>query len=58
MKHCMSFAKGMGLGLVVGVAAATAFKCACHSNRKFRRNTSKAARAVSEIMDDLQALIN
>ena len=58
MKQCMSFTKGMGLGIVVGIAAVASHKCYCRKNKKFRHKTAKAAKAMSDIMDDIQALLN
>lgn len=58
MKHCMSFAKGVGTGMIAGIAAATAVKCMCSKNKSFSKRTHKAARAVSEIMQDIQDLLD
>lgn len=57
MKHCMSFAKGMGAGIVAGVTAAVAVRCACKNCRTLKRKTGKAARAMSDIMEDIQELL-
>ena len=54
----MSFAKGVGTGMIAGIAAATAVKCMCSKNKSFSKRTHKAARAVSEIMQDIQDLLD
>ena len=53
----MDFAKGMGAGIIVGLTAAGAVKYACQNNRKFRRTTGKATKAISQIMEDIQSLV-
>lgn len=53
----MSFAKGMGAGIVAGVTAAVAVRCACKNCRTLKRKTGKAARAMSDIMEDIQELL-
>ena len=58
MKNAMNFAKGMGAGIVAGMAMAGALKYAADHNRKFKRNTDKATKAMSNIIDDIQALLN
>lgn len=58
MKNAMNFAKGMGAGIVAGMAMAGAIKYAADHNRKFKRNTGKATKAVSDIIQDIQALLN
>lgn len=57
MKHCMSFAKGMGAGIVAGMAIAVAVKCVCMKSRKCKRYTNRAARTVSGLMEDIQELL-
>lgn len=58
MKHCMSFAKGMGAGIVAGMAAAATVSYVCKHNHKLCKKTTKAARALSDIMEDIQSLLN
>lgn len=58
MKNCMSFAKGMGAGIVTGMAMAATVKCICTKSKKMSKRTGKAARAVSQIMDDIQELLS
>ncbi len=58
MKNAMNFAKGMGAGIVAGMAMAGAIKYAADNNRKFKKTTNKATRAVSDIINDIQALLN
>ncbi len=58
MKHCMSFAKGMGMGMVAGIAVAATVKCVCKNNKSMKRKAGKTVRAVSDIIDDLQTLIS
>ena len=58
MKSCISFIKGMSLGVIVGVSAAAMFKYACQNNRKLRCKTTKATKAVSDIIEDIGNLIN
>ena len=57
MKTCMSFAKGIGTGMVAGIALAVTVKCMCQKNRKMERCTNRAARTVSDIMKDIQELL-
>ena len=42
MKNCMSFASGLGLGIILGVSAGAMCKCASKHSRKFRHKTAKA----------------
>ncbi len=58
MKQCMSFAKGMGMGIVAGIAVAASVKCMCQKNSKFRRKGGKAVKAISGMMSDLQELLD
>ncbi len=58
MKHCMSFAKGIGMGMVAGIAVAATVKCVCKNSKSMKRKAGKTVRAVSDIIDDLQSLIN
>ncbi len=58
MKSTMNFAKGLGLGMIAGVAAVATYKCMCKHNRKFAKKSNRAARAVSDIMEDIQDLLN
>ncbi len=57
MKQCMNFVKGMALGIVAGMAMAVTLKCMIDKNKKLCKKTDKAAKAVSEIMEDIQALL-
>lgn len=50
--------RGMGVGLAAGVAAAATVKCVCMKSKKFRKKTTKAARAVSDIMADIEQLLS
>lgn len=58
MKNTMCFMRGMGVGLAAGVATAAAVKCICMKSKKFRKKTTKAARAVSDIMSDIEQLLS
>ena len=58
MKHCMSFAKGMGMAIVAGIALSATVKCVCKNSRTLKKKAGKTARAVSEIVEDIQALLN
>lgn len=58
MKNTMCFMRGMGVGLAAGVAAAATVKCVCMKSKKFRKKTTKAARAVSDIMADIEQLLS
>lgn len=53
----MSFAKGFGAGMLASAAAAVTVKYVCKHNKKLRRKTGKAAKALSEIMEDIEELI-
>ncbi len=57
MKQCVSFAKGLGAGMAAGAVAAVAVHYACKNGKKLKRKTGKAARAVSDIMEDIQELL-
>lgn len=57
MRGCMNFAKGMGAGMVAGIALAVTVKCMCQKSRKMARYTNRAARTVSGIMEDIQELL-
>lgn len=54
----MSFAKGMGMGIVAGIALSATVKCVCKNSRTLKKKAGKTARAVSEIVEDIQALLN
>jgi hypothetical protein len=58
MKNCMSFASGLGLGIILGVSAGAMCKCASKHSRKFRHKTAKAKKAITDMVEDLQAIIN
>lgn len=58
MKNTMCFMRGMGIGLAAGMATAAAVKCVRMKSKKFRKKTTKAARAVSDIMEDIQQLLS
>ncbi len=58
MKQCLSFVKGMGAGIVLGMMSAGAIKYAGQHSRRFRKKTGKATKAISEIMEDIQALLD
>ena len=58
MKNTMCFMRGLGIGLAAGMATAAAVKCVCMKSKKFRKETTKAARAVSDIMEDIQQLLS
>ena len=53
----MSFAKGMIAGVMAGVALAVTVKCVCMKSRRCKRYTSRAARTVSGLMEDIQELL-
>lgn len=57
MKSCMSFTKGLGMGIVVGMAAAVTVKCVCSNNKKLCKRTGKAARTVSQVLENIQELL-
>ena len=58
MKSCMTFTKGLATGMIAGVAAVATYKCVCKHNRRFAKKSNRAARAVSDIMEDIQSLLN
>ena len=58
MKHCMNFAKGMGMGIVAGIALSATVKCVCRNSKTLKQKAGKTARAVSDIVSDIQALLN
>lgn len=57
MKSCKGFIKGLGTGMAAGIAVAVAVKCVCCKSKKLSKRTCKMARAVSDIMDDIQEMI-
>jgi hypothetical protein len=58
MKQTMNFVRGMGAGMVAGIAVAASVKCMCDKNKKLHKTTGRAAKAVSEIMGDIERLLN
>jgi hypothetical protein len=57
MKNGMNFIKGVGTGMVAGIAVAASVKCLCDKNKKFCKRTGKAVRTMSGIMEDIQELL-
>lgn len=53
----MNFIKGVGTGMVAGIAVAASVKCLCDKNKKLCKRTGKAARTVGGIMEDIQELL-
>lgn len=58
MKSCMTFTKGLGLGIVTGMAMAVTVKCVCSNNKNLSKRTGKAARTVSQIMENIEELLS
>lgn len=57
MKSCKGFIKGLGTGMAAGIAVAVAVKCICQKSKKFSKRTCKMARAVSDIMDNIEEMV-
>lgn len=57
-KHPMSFFKGMGLGLIVGAAAACTAKMMVKENRSLSKGSAKAMRAVGDFVDGIQTMFH
>lgn len=53
-KQTMSFVRGIGTGLVAGMALATVGTQMAKNNRGLRRRTNKTLHTVGELMDTMQ----
>ena len=57
MKSCISFIRGMGAGILAGMGIAVAVKCLCTNNKAMFKKTSKAARAMTDIISDIREML-
>lgn len=53
-KQTMNFVRGIGTGLVAGMALATVGSQMMKNNRGFRRRANKTLHTVGELMDNMQ----
>lgn len=54
----MGFVKGIGVGMIAGVAATMVGKQMLMNNRTLAKKTTKAVKAASNIMDDIHNLLS
>lgn len=57
MKSCISFVRGLGAGILAGMGIAVAVKCLCANDKAMCRRTSKAAKAMTDIISDIKEMI-
>ena len=57
-KDMMSFAKGMGAGMVVAGAAVVVGKVMLNNNKNLAKGSSKAIKAVSDFVDGVQTIFH
>jgi hypothetical protein len=57
-KSIMSFAKGMGAGMVVAGAAVVVGKVMMNNNKNLAKGSSKAIKAVSDFVDGVQTIFH
>ncbi|MVB11264.1 hypothetical protein CAFE_19720 [Caprobacter fermentans] len=55
-KQTMGFVRGIGTGLVAGMALATVGNQMMKNNRGFRKRANKTLHTVGELMDSMQYL--
>lgn len=55
-QQAMGFLKGMGAGILAGVAVAAIGSHMMQDNRGFRRRADKTMRGIGDILDSVQAL--
>lgn len=56
-KGTMNFVKGVGAGMVAGVVVAAVGSTVMSKNKPLAKTTKKAAKAVGNIIDDIQMMI-
>lgn len=54
----MGFVRGMGTGIVAGVAIAAVGSRMMHDNRGLRRRANKTMRTIGELMDNVQVMLH
>lgn len=52
-----TFMKGMGIGVIAGMAVAVAGKMALQNNRNISKGSGKVVKAVGEFVDGIQTMI-
>lgn len=58
MKSSGKFAKGIGAGVMMGVAASIAGTIAYKNNKKsFKKQAGKAVKAMGDLVDNVQGMI-
>lgn len=57
MRTGFSFAKGIGTGMAAGMMAAMVGSAMLRNRKSVKRTANKAAKAVSEILDDVQYIL-
>ncbi|MDF1493369.1 hypothetical protein [Caproiciproducens sp. CPB-2] len=55
-KETMGFVRGVGTGMVAGIAVASMGSKMMKNNRKLRRNANKAMHAVNGMFGDVQGM--
>ena len=55
-KETMGFVRGMGAGMVAGIAVVTMGNRMMKNNRHLRRNANKAMHAVNGMLDNVQGM--
>lgn len=56
-KNSMSFVKGVGAGMVAGAVVAAVGSTVISKNKPLAKTTKRAAKAVGNIIDDIQMMI-
>ena len=56
-KSSMSFVKGVGAGMIAGAVVAAVGSTVMSKNKPFAKTTKKAAKAVGNIIDDIQMML-
>lgn len=54
----MGFMRGMGAGILAGVAIAAIGNRTMHDNRNFRKRANKTMRTIGELMDSVQVMFH
>ena len=55
-RQTMGFMRGVGTGIIAGVAIAAVGSKMVHDNRGVRRKASKTMRSIGELMDTVQVM--
>lgn len=55
-RRTMGFIRGVGAGIVAGVAISAMSNRMMHQNRRFRRNANKAMHAMNGMVDNVTSM--